>query len=42
MSTKCKELGEKRITSEEADEDQDNTGDQFGGRKVKNQQKRSD
>ena len=42
MKAKWKELEEKSITSKKADEPQDNSGDQFGGRKVKNQQKRSD
>ena len=42
LKAKCKELEEEMITSEEADEHQDNAGDQFGGHKGKNNQKRSD
>ena len=42
LKSKCKEPEEKRITSKEADEPQDNVGNQFGGRKGKNQQKSSE
>ena len=42
LKGKCKELEEKRITSEESDEPQENAGDQFGGRKGKNQKNWSD
>ena len=42
LKSKCKELEEKMCASEEVDEHQDNAGDQFGGSKGKNQQKRSD
>ena len=42
LKAKCKELEEKMSASEEEDEHQDNAGDQFGGRKGKKQQMRSD
>ena len=42
MKAKCKKLEENMSAIEEADEHQDNAGDQFGGRKGKKQQNRSD
>ena len=42
LKARCKELEENMSASEEADEHQDNAGYQFGGRKGKNHQKRSD
>ena len=41
MKTKGKELKEKRRTSGEPDENQDNAGNQFSGCKCKKQKKRS-
>ena len=42
LKAKCTELEEKMSASEEEDEHQDNAASQYGGRKGKNQQKRSD
>ena len=42
LKAKCKELEEKMSASEESDEHQDNTGNQFGGRKDKKYKKSSD
>ena len=41
LKSNCKKLEENRSASKESDEPQDNVGDQFGDRTVKNQQKRS-
>ena len=40
MKAKCKELEEKKSASEEVDKPKENAGNQFGGHKGNNQQKR--